>query len=484
MLRERSQSFKIAFIALDLLLGAIAFGLAMALHFAVISPEKIFQVRPDIEGIFSPGRLFTDNSLFILIGTYSYLGILICVSQVVVFIATDLYHPRRGGDPMREFAAIVRGVAMNLLVVLAVTSLYRGTTFSRNVILYNTMFSIAAFSLGHMLFRKSLERLRAKGYNTRNVLILGTGRSALRFIDTLTRHRIYGYRIVGLLGPKAKANPSIRRQIAGSFRDLKKAARQLEPDLVVYAMPADQERLQTVVDFCDSEGIDCRIIPEMVDLITAHARIEDMDGMPILTIRDAPLKNGYNRIVKRLFDICFSLLVLAAFSPLLLIIAFLIKWTSRGPALFKQERIGLDRKVFNVYKFRTMVVQDKNSSDTIWGKKSDSRVTRIGAFLRKTSLDEMPQFINVLKGDMSVVGPRPERPHFVQEFKSKYTHYMRRHAVKSGITGWAQVLGWRGDTSIQKRIEADIYYIENWSFWFDLVITIRTIPSMIKNPGE
>jgi hypothetical protein len=199
-----------------------------------------------------------------------------------------------------------------------------------------------------------------------------------------------------------------------------------------------------------------------------------MDGIPIITIRDIPLRNGYNRVVKRVFDILFSFLFILLFSPIYLLIALLVKLSSKGPIFIYQERVGLDNKKFQMIKFRSMLVQEKSESDTKWTIKNDPRITPIGSILRKLSLDETPQFFNSLIGDMSVVGPRPERPFYVEQFKTSHKHYMRRHAVKAGITGWAQVQGLRGDTSIEDRIEADIYYIENWSLIMDLKIILMT----------
>lgn len=482
MLRERNQSFKILFITLDSLLSFLAFVCAFVMHFYIISPDKREHVIAETGGFLIPAEVFSES--FFIFGTYAYLGVLIVFLQMIVFIATDLYHPRRGLNQLAEFIHISRGVIYTLLILLALLFVYRGVSYSRLVILYTGVFSILFHTAGHYYLRRILGRLRQKGFNTRNVLVLGTGKAAQRFLETLEKHSIYGYSIIGILGAKKDVPQKYRSLILGSLKEYESKARQLNPDLIVCAVPSDSGMLTGVVNFCDQEGIDCRIIPDMLDMVTHSARIEDMDGIPVFTIRDIPLKNGYNAFIKRMFDICFSLVILTLFSPLFLIITVIIKLGSPGPVFFRQERIGLDRKSFYVWKFRSMVVQKSADSDTIWGTRNDARVTGIGKFLRKTSLDEVPQFFNVLTGDMSVVGPRPERPHFVREFKKQYTHYMRRHSVKAGITGWAQIQGLRGDTSIEKRVKADIYYIENWSLWLDILIILRTLPSLISNPGD
>lgn len=506
MLRERNQTFKLMFIGLDIVLSLISYVSAVVLHFYILSPEQrqfvvpslLFNGEGESAGNSGDGLALSSAGAVDFVGpmaaiddfafwmTYLYLGAFVCIAQVIVFIATDLYHPRRGTNLLKEIIGITRGVGLNILIVVALLFFYRGASFSRLVILYNAIIAIAIISVGHYLFRIFLGRLRSRGYNTRNVLILGSGNVAVRFIEILKRHAIFGYRIVGVLGPKKGAAPELRGKIQGSLRDLKKVARKLNPDLIVYAMPLEPGQLDQVIEFVDQEGMDCRIVPDVMELITSRARLEDMDGMPLLTIRDIPLKNGYNAFLKRSFDILVSTVALILASPIYILLPILIKLESRGPVFFAQERVGLDRKLFNVYKFRSMVVQTSQSSDTTWGSKQDARVTRLGKFMRKTSLDEIPQIWNVLKGDMSIVGPRPERPHFVEQFKETYAdvHYMRRHSVKSGITGWAQIQGYRGDTSIAKRAEADIYYIENWSFWLDIIIVLKTVPALIQSPGE
>ena len=482
MIRERNQSVKLGLIGLDVLLAGLSFSLATILHFFVIDPQKRAFVSPDDQGLFAPAGLFPEG--YAVLSAYFFPGLLFCLSQVLVFIVTDIYQPARSRHPIRETVLIGRAVFLNLVIVLAFLFFYRGASLSRLVILYTAILSVILHGSGHFLFRLYLMRLRQKGVSVRRILIVGSGRLAFWFYEKVMRNQIYGYRVLGVVGAKKDSHPTMVNHLLGPIKDFEKLARQLNPDIIVYALSEDHNRLQKVVEFCDSEGFDCRIVPDMVDLITSHARIEDMDGMPVLTLRDIPLKNGYNRILKRSFDLVFSSLAILLTFPFWLLLAILVKLSSPGPILFAQKRVGLDRNLFNCYKFRTMVVQEASVSDTTWGSKQDQRVTAIGRLLRRTSLDELPQFINVFMGDMSVVGPRPERPHFVEQFKTRYDHYMRRHSVKSGITGWAQIQGLRGDTSIEKRVQADIYYIENWSLLLDIVIVLRTVPSLISNPGE
>ena len=489
MIRERNQIFKLNFILLDLFMSTFAYLSSVLLRFFVMEVES--RVASPLSGYQEWSTVIpSQDQAGIILLAYLPLGILIVVMQAIAFSAIDLYRPRRGVFSAGEFIDIVKGVLLSLSMVLAILFFYRGTSFSRIVILYTAVFGILYHSLGHYIARSVMARLRLKGYHTRDILLVGTGETASRFIDVIDRHPLYGYRIQAILGSARGAGERIRNLLRGSEKDLEKVFPEVNPDLIVYASSTTSGKggkmMREVVEFCDREGVDCRIVPDLVDLVTHRARIDDLDGLPMLSLRDTPLKNGYNRFLKRIFDIVFASFVLILISPILLVIMILIKLDSPGPIFFVQERVGLDRRNFKVIKFRTMRQQAKKSSDTTWGSKNDDRVTKLGKFLRKSSIDELPQFINVLLGDMSVVGPRPERPHFVQEFKSRYAHahYMRRHSARAGITGWAQIKGYRGDTSIEKRVELDIYYIENWSFWFDIRIILSTVPALISNPGE
>jgi Undecaprenyl-phosphate glucose phosphotransferase len=230
-----------------------------------------------------------------------------------------------------------------------------------------------------------------------------------------------------------------------------------------------------LVEKCEHEGIRARVVPDFFKIIRNRPELGNIGDIPVLSIRTEPLDLLRNRALKRAFDIVFSLIAILLLSPVFLVLAVLIKLTSPGPVFFKQKRVGANNVEFEIYKFRSMKVQEKKKSDTIWTTEDDSRVTWIGKFMRKNNLDELPQFWNVLSGDMSIAGPRPEREYFVEKFKEDISNYKVRHLVKSGITGWAQVNGWRGDTSIEKRVEHDIYYLENWSFWLDLKIIWRTV---------
>jgi Undecaprenyl-phosphate glucose phosphotransferase len=308
-------------------------------------------------------------------------------------------------------------------------------------------------------------------------LIIGAGELGQMILRSINNHPELGLRVVGFLTRrKEKVGKEISGvSVLGLYEDVQKVIQSQPIDQVILALPLEEHaRLRMVMEKINNEMVDVKIVPDFFDYITLRGGVEEFDNIPIINLRDSPLY-GWNRILKQVSDIILSIVILALSSPLIALIAVLIKITNPGPVFFRQERMGLDGKIFNMLKFRTMVVGAEKETGPVWAKKKDERSTRVGAILRRLSLDELPQFINVLKGEMSIVGPRPERPFFIQQFKGMIPRYMLRHKMKAGITGWAQINGWRGNTSIEKRIEHDIYYIENWSLGFDLKILWLTL---------
>jgi Undecaprenyl-phosphate glucose phosphotransferase len=313
------------------------------------------------------------------------------------------------------------------------------------------------------------------GYQQKSVILIGGGRVAEKVMNQLLSSRDLGYRLYGILADDY--HESLPKGFhLGKLERFSEIVRSGLVDEAIIALPLRMEEvIIDLVEKCEYEGIHVRIVPDFFRIIQNRAVLDRLGDIPLIGIRTEPLNLLKNRLLKRAFDIAFSLMVLVILSPFFLILSILIKLTSRGPVFFKQERIGANNVKFEIYKFRSMTIQDKKESDTVWTTASDSRVTPVGKIMRKANIDELPQFWNVLIGNMSVVGPRPEREHFVEQFKKDIPHYKVRHFVKSGITGWAQANGWRGDTCIEKRVEYDIYYIENWNFWFDIKIIWRTI---------
>jgi Undecaprenyl-phosphate glucose phosphotransferase len=337
--------------------------------------------------------------------------------------------------------------------------------------------STSGLIISRSSLRAFLRYLRKKGLNLRFVLIVGAGELGKKILRSINRHPELGLRVAGFLTRRREklATEVSEVPILGLYEDIKKILAAHHIDQIVLALPLEEHfRLKTIMEAIDDEMVAIKIVPDFFDYISLRGGVEELDNIPIINLRDSPLY-GWNRIFKRSFDILFSIIILTIFSPLLAIITILIKLTSPGPVFYRQERMGLDGKLFTMLKFRTMRENAEKVTGPVWAKEEDKRRTKLGAFLRKMSLDELPQVINVLKGEMSIVGPRPERPFFIQQFKERVPRYMLRHKMKAGITGWAQVNGWRGNTSIEKRIEYDIFYIENWSLGFDVKIMWLTL---------
>lgn len=457
MLRERNETYMLFFAAMDMLATFAAFWAAFAVRF-------ILQ-EPDLTNFYS-----------ISIREYMYIGIVLVISQILIFYFMDMYRPGKIGLLTEEFNSVVTGTILAIVVALGVIFFLKTHRYSRLVILYFGVINVVFISLGRAFARASLNRLLKKGKRLRYLLVLGTGKGARQVEYVIQRNSIYGYVVKGFVRLPGETDSRVDdEKIVGEFENLPHILAELHPYHVMFAADsADSELLQQAIQTCSHEGIHLHVVPSFSELITSRGRLETLEGLPLITLRDIPARRGVNRFLKRVFDTFFSLLFIGLFSPFYILIALSIVLTSKGPVFLKQERVGLDNNVFNVLKFRTMYTQQPEESDTVWTTKNDPRVTPVGRFLRKLSIDETPQFFNVLTGKMSVVGPRPERPYWVEQFKELYTGYMQRHGMKAGITGWAQVNGLRGDTSIEERVAADIYYIENWSFLLDLKIILMT----------
>ena len=327
------------------------------------------------------------------------------------------------------------------------------------------------------LVREALERRWKAGIGLKRVLIAGAGDLGRLVADKVLEHRELGFKVVGFIDDRAAGDHIGYRglPLLGTLADADEVMRSERIDHVYVALPLEEHvKMLGIVAAVNREGIDIHVVPDLLQFIALRARLENLDGVPIISLNDVPLR-GFNSVLKRAIDVAISASALLLFSIPLGIIALIIKRTSSGPVFYTQERMGLDGKAFLVYKFRSMYVGAEDDTGPIWARDDDPRCTPVGRWLRRLDLDELPQLWNVVRGDMSLVGPRPERPYFVEQFKHRIPQYMLRHKVKSGITGWAQVNGWRGNTSLEKRIEYDLYYIENWSVGLDLKILWLTL---------
>ncbi len=455
MFKEHNDPFRFTLMVVDLFASAVSFALAFYLRF-----------------FFFAAHNFDFSTL--ALEDYALLACVLSGNQVISFVLVNLYHPRRTRSFIDEIGSVLSGIALNVLLTLAILFFLKAQDLSRFIIILFAVVNVFVIAFSHSIVRNILRLRRLKGINVQPVVVLGTSSAAQRIARSLVRDPLFGFKIAGFVRERA-GDTETTLDILGDLANLEDILRQTKARIVVCALDdAGRATIGRILEICDREGVNLKLIPGFSDFIAIHGKIDNIDGLPVVSVRDIPAREGINRILKRSLDLLFSLLFVTVFSPVYLLAAIMVKLTSPGPVFFAQERIGLDGKTFRMLKFRTMRTQATQKSDTIWTTKDDPRVTAIGRFMRKTSIDEIPQFFNVLSGRMSIVGPRPERPFFVEQFRDRYDLYMRRHAVKAGITGWAQVNGLRGDTSIEERVLADIYYIENWSIWLDLRIIFMT----------
>ena len=328
-----------------------------------------------------------------------------------------------------------------------------------------------------LVVSKILRKLRRSGKNLKHVLLVGYGRAAERYIDRMVAHSDWGYYVHGILDDNVSVGTRYKGvEIVGTISKLPELLASNKYDEIVITLNLDEyKKLENIVVTTEKYGVHTKFVPDYNNIIPTRPYTEDLDGLPVVHVRNVPLSSPVNKFIKRAFDIIGSILCIIIFSIPMLIVAALVKLTSDGPLIFKQKRIGLHNEEFNMYKFRSMRVQSDAEEKKAWTTMNDPRVTPVGKFIRSTSLDELPQFFNVLKGDMSLVGPRPERPFYVDKFKEEIPRYMVKHQVRPGITGWAQINGYRGDTSIKLRIDCDIYYIENWTLSLDIKILFLTL---------
>jgi exopolysaccharide biosynthesis polyprenyl glycosylphosphotransferase len=338
-------------------------------------------------------------------------------------------------------------------------------------------------TLGRALLLEIEQSLYSRGKELRNAVIIGSNATANRIFETLNNHPLLGYRLEGYFAEShvGADAPLSRARHLGTIADVAPKLVSEHIELVMMAMDAgDHEAITRVVNECEGVNVEFLMVPDILELMAGNFMVREIEGIPFLRLKGVPMTT-WGRILKRTFDAGIAAILLLLFSPVLLAIALLIKLDSRGPVLFRQERIGIDGRNFDMLKFRSMKAEAESKSGPVFAREDDPRRTAIGTFLRKSSLDEFPQLINVLRGEMSLVGPRPERPFFVDRFKDNVPKYLDRHRVKTGMTGWAQVNGLRGNTSIEERIKYDVYYIENWSLWLDVKILLRTVRALFPS---
>jgi Undecaprenyl-phosphate glucose phosphotransferase len=420
-----------------------------------------------------------------------YLNILPFVGVLVplAYYVQGLYRLRRGRSRVDDFFAVFVGsilaVVFGIVATLYVQAYYvadelkdRGAFEVSQLVWAVFLFvNVALTYLSRETVRTVLERRWRAGIGLKRILIAGAGELGRLVADKILEHRELGYHIVGFVDDRAGGDFLGHRglPLLGTLDETGEIAQREGADHLYVALPAeDHVRMLQLLETVGRECIDVKVVPDLLQVIALRARLEDLDGIPIVNINDVPLQ-GFNSVLKRTIDIGLSAAALLVLAIPFALIALLIRFTSPGPVFYRQERMGLDGKSFIIYKFRSMFHEAERETGPVWASQDDPRCTPVGRLLRRTNFDELPQLWNVLRGDMSLVGPRPERPFFVTQFKQRIPQYMLRHKVRAGLTGWAQVNGWRGNTSLEKRIEYDLYYIENWSVSLDLKIMWLTL---------
>ncbi|MDE6209856.1 MAG: undecaprenyl-phosphate glucose phosphotransferase [Lachnospiraceae bacterium] len=402
--------------------------------------------------------------------------IFIVPGYLLLYMAFHLYTAKRVMGRRYEIGELLKANILGVLIFLTVLFVFRQVDFSREMIVIFFVVNCVNGIAMRMLIRLFLRTIRKKGFNQKHILLIGYSRATESFIDRIKANPQWGYLIRGILDDNMERGTTYKEvKVIGRIDNLSVILPENRLDEIAITLGIEEyQNLGKIVAACEKSGVHTKFIPDYNGIIPTKPYTEDLLGLPVINIRYVPLTNTFNAFIKRLMDIIGSLAAIIIALPIMLIVSLLIKATSKGELIFKQERVGLHNKTFNMYKFRSMVVQEVSEEKKEWTTKDDPRVTAIGRFIRKTSIDELPQLFNVLKGDMSLIGPRPERPYFVEKFKEEIPRYMVKHQVRPGLTGWAQVNGYRGDTSIKKRIEYDLYYIENWTIGFDIKIFLMT----------
>lgn len=420
-----------------------------------------------------------DNDPGGVLSTRVYFFALVFIVPIYIFIyyISGLYTSKRMQSRRVEIANVTKANTIGILLFLVTLYIIRQQDFSRIMIFIFYCLNVTIDIVARNIIRYVLRTFRKKGFNLKHVLLIGYSRAAEEYIDRIKANPQWGYVVRGILDDHVERGTTYKGvKVIGRIDNLFIILPENKLDEIAVTLSlSDYERLEQVVGLCEKSGVHTKFIPDYNSVIPSKPYTEDLMGLPVINIRHVPLTNTLNMIAKRCVDIVGAIVAIILFSPVMVIVTIAVKVTSEGPIIFSQERVGLHNRQFKMYKFRSMEIQAPVEEKNGWTVKNDPRVTKIGKLIRKTSIDELPQFFNVLKGDMSLVGPRPERPFFVEKFKEEIPRYMIKHQVRPGITGWAQVNGYRGNTSIRKRVDYDLYYIENWTMGFDIKILFLTI---------
>jgi len=465
MIKENQRALNIALVLLDVLVISVSLLCSIWLRFKTT--------------LFGPlgGHLGMQSYTMFLI-------LAVIPTYLILYFAFGLYKPRRTyKNIFSEATQLIKVNIIAFFVLVSILFIINQPNFSRIMLFLLAIIATFFGIIERFAIRSILMKMRVNNRNLKHILIVGDNDLAFTFARRIRENPYLGFSVSGFLGRSDHVGREIEgSKVIGAFKDFDKILENNSYDRVVLAIPLRYYyRINELVQSCEKVGIKAEIIPDYIRYFPAQPSVDMIEDIPIINIRYVPLDDDFNKFLKFVSDYAISIIAIIITSPVMIVTAIAIKLTSRGPIIFKQERIGHNGQPFMMYKFRSMKVQDPSEEKSEWTTKDDPRKTKVGNFIRKTSIDELPQFFNVLKGDMSVVGPRPERPYFVDQFRESIPKYMVKHQVKPGLTGWAQIHGCRGDTSINKRIEYDIEYVENWHMGLDLGIMIKTV--LKKNPN-
>ena len=450
MIKSNQKYFNRLHVVLDAIIIAASYGLSWGIKF------------------YDDGRTMMNHM---------YIVGLICIipMYLILYLIFNVYSPKRVQTIKEEISNIIKSNTVGLVIFIMALYMLHQPHFSRQMMFIFYIINNTAEIIFRNLIRWGLRKIRNRGFNQKHILLVGYSRAAEGYIDRIKANPQWGYHIMGILDDNVKTGTKYRgEQVIGEISRLDDILLENELDEIAITLGiAEYAKLEKIVAICEKSGVHTKFIPDYNNFIPTRPYTEDLLGLPVINIRHVPLNGGFNKFIKRFTDIVGSFLLIILFSPIMLAVALAVKVSSKGSVIYKQERVGLHNRNFVMYKFRSMKI---NRCDELhFTTQNDDRTTKIGRFIRKCSLDELPQLFNVLKGDMSLVGPRPERPEFVEQFKEQIPRYMIKHQVRPGMTGWAQINGYRGNTSIQKRIEYDLYYIENWTLLFDIKILFMTV---------
>ena len=465
MIKENQRTLNLLMVLLDVVVIVISLVVSWILRFKTT--------------MFGPIGGHLPHQYYILLLVFAVIPV-----YLILYFSFGLYKPRRTYKTIfSEATQIIKVNVVAFIVLVAILFILNQPDFSRILLFLLGIIATVFGIIERFIIRSFLKKIRSDNRNLKHILIVGDNDLAFTFARKIRNNPYLGFDISGFLGRSNRVGMEIEgSKIIGAFNDLDSILENNSYDRVVLAIPLKYyDKIDELVESCERVGIKAEIIPDYIRYFPAQPSVDMIEDIPIINIRYVPLDDSFNKFVKYLSDYIISIIAIIITSPIMIVTAIAIKLTSKGPIIFKQERIGYHGKPFEMYKFRSMRVQSPSDEKSEWTTKDDPRKTRVGEFIRKTSIDELPQFFNVLKGQMSVVGPRPERPYFVDEFRKDIPKYMVKHQVRPGLTGWAQIHGCRGDTSIKKRIEYDIEYVENWHMGLDLGIMIKTI--LKKNPN-